>query len=73
MSYLWSLLSSQGSVISAIGGGIIAIISAIAGVIETIIGAIVSVRVMFIKMRTKPLYLTMILFTGTRDDIRRNS
>ena len=39
---------SQGSIVSAIGGGINAIISAIAGVIETIISAIVTVRVVFI-------------------------
>lgn len=34
----------QGSIISAIGSGIIAIISAIAGVLETIVSAIVGVR-----------------------------
>jgi hypothetical protein len=43
-----SFSMSQGSIVSAIGNGIIAIISAIAGVIETIIGAIVMVRVVFI-------------------------
>ena len=36
--------SVQGSIVSAIGSGIIAVISAIAGVLETIISAIVGVR-----------------------------
>ena len=39
-----SLAHTQGSIVSAIGGGINAIISAIANVLETIISAIVSVR-----------------------------
>ena len=52
-------LSSQGSVVSAIGRGLNAIISAIAAVIETIISAIVTVRSSDILMWT-PIHLTLI-------------
>jgi hypothetical protein len=44
-------LSSQGSVVSAIGSGISAVVFAIASVIETIIMAIVGVRIADIKMK----------------------